>query len=314
MSEITNNKNDRFSDFLRYKGNEMTNRERNAFERNLQKDPFTQEAAEGLEGTDSSIAEKDVAELRKQIKKRTSQKQRVIWQRIAASIALLMIISSIFVFKDKRKTTTQLSYTPGTQQSRDLHTLNDHPATEIKAPTAVPVEEKAPIVAGPERSIVPPAKKMETKSKIENKSEIKKEEISAENQEPKRVAEVAEPDQVFAVEKAMPAKSARAVLTSDTVMVYNAPVPVNGRAAFDKYILDNLRRPDTTSTGQRVVVVLNFIVNAEGKIDSIRIISSPGKNFSDEAIRLIREGPAWKPAEKNGYAINDEVRIRIVFK
>jgi TonB family protein len=63
-----------------------------------------------------------------------------------------------------------------------------------------------------------------------------------------------------------------------------------------------------------VVVVLNFRVDTEGKIDSIRIIRSPNKNFSDEAIRLIKEGPGWKPAEENGKTINDEVRIRIVFR
>jgi TonB family protein len=95
---------------------------------------------------------------------------------------------------------------------------------------------------------------------------------------------------------------------------YNPPHPANGKADFDRYIRDNIRRPDTTTAGQRVVVVLNFRVDTEGKIDSIRIIRSPGKSFSDEAIRLIREGPEWKPAEENGKAINDEVRIRIVFK
>jgi TonB family protein len=89
---------------------------------------------------------------------------------------------------------------------------------------------------------------------------------------------------------------------------------VNGRADFDKYIQDNLKRPDMATSGQRVVVVLNFIVDTNGKIDSLKVIRSPGKIFSDEAMRLIREGPVWKPAEQNGKAISDEVRIRIVFK
>ena len=95
---------------------------------------------------------------------------------------------------------------------------------------------------------------------------------------------------------------------------YTPPRPENGKADFNKYIEDNLRRPDTSTTGQRVVVVLNFRVGMNGKPDSIKVIKSPGKIFSDEAIRLIREGPAWKPAEENGKIIDDEVRIRIVFK
>ncbi len=95
---------------------------------------------------------------------------------------------------------------------------------------------------------------------------------------------------------------------------YTPPQPVNGKASFDKYIQNQIRRPDTVTAGQRVVVVLNFIVDVNGRIDSLKVIRSPGKIFSDEALRLIKEGPAWKPAEQNGKAISDEVRIRIVFK
>jgi ferric-dicitrate binding protein FerR (iron transport regulator) len=142
MSERNKNENDRLFDFLRYKGNKMTNRERNAFERNLQKDPFSEEASEGLEGIDPSVAEKDVAGLMKQLKRRTSRKQRVLWYSIAASVTVLMILSSIFIITEKRKPSEQLSYAPVIQQSKDLQTLNDRPQTETKAPTAVPVEKK----------------------------------------------------------------------------------------------------------------------------------------------------------------------------
>ena len=320
MSEKNKNGNDHLSDFLRYKWKKMTDRQRNAFERDLQKDPFAEEASEGLEGIDPSVAEKDVAGLRKQLNKRTIRKQRVLWYRIAASVAVLMILSSILVIIERSQPPEQLSYTPVNQQSKDLQTLNEQPTIENQAPAAVPAEKKP---------------------------EIKKEKIAVENQERMRVAEAAEPDQVFAAEKAISAKAAQIRKTSDTAMgiksdssttdlseivvvgygaraagdeaeeavnEYNPPRPVNGRADFDKYIRDNIRRPDTTSAGQRVVVVLNFKINTDGKIDSIRIIRSPGKNFSDEAIRLIREGPEWKPAEENGKTISDEVRIRIVFK
>jgi TonB family protein len=95
---------------------------------------------------------------------------------------------------------------------------------------------------------------------------------------------------------------------------YIAPQPVTGRAAFDKYIEENIQRPDTITEGQRVVVVINFTVLSDGKLDSIKIIRSPGKTFSDEAIRLIKSGPNWKPAEENGKAIDDEVRLRIIFR
>ncbi len=393
MTERNKKGNYRLSDFLRYKENKMTDRERNSFERNLHKDAFSREAIEGLENIDPLLAGDDIAGLRKQLKKRTSRKQRVFWYRIAASLAVLMFISSILIFTGRRKTPEQLSYNPVTRESGDLQILKDQPQTEVKAPSSVPVEKEKAGSTVRERIIPPPA--------IPNVAEV---------------AEVAAPDQVFAAEKVIPGKlvmakkssvalakiSGRIISSEDNLPIpganvtvkgtsigtvtdlsgtfslnakeaanrvlvanfvgmeskefkavedssleikleptemalsevvvvgygvkdsgkedgedvneFNPSHPVNGRADFDKYIRENIRRPDPATAGQRVVVVLNFKVDTEGKIDSITIIRSPGKNFSDEAIRLIKEGPEWKPAEENGKTINDEVRIRIVFK
>jgi protein TonB len=63
-----------------------------------------------------------------------------------------------------------------------------------------------------------------------------------------------------------------------------------------------------------VVVVVSFLVQTDGSIDSIRIVKSPGKSFSDEAIRILKSGPKWKPAEDNGRQVEDIVKLRLVFK
>jgi len=330
MSEKNKSKNDHLPDFLRYKQNKMTDRERNAFERRLQKDPFGEEASEGFEGIDPELAAKDVSELRKRVNRRTSENRRVIWYRIAASVAVLTILSAIFIITDKRKVPEQLAYSPAEQQKEEIQILKEEPVTEKYEYAAFPVEEKQPTAVIPEKSTRAPLIKAEN-----------------EKQEAIITANVAKPDQAVASEKAIPAKTAitrkpsgtgmetrtdSAAVAQDEIVVvgygvrgagdeaeeavneYTPPRPVNGRADFDKYIRDNIRRPDTTTAGQRVVVVLNFSVNPDGKIDSIKVVRSPGKIFSDEAIRLLKDGPEWKPAEENGTTVSDEVRIRIVFK
>ena len=100
----------------------------------------------------------------------------------------------------------------------------------------------------------------------------------------------------------------------DVFTGYAPPSPVNGKSNFDKYIKENQHRPDSITAGQRAVVVVSFLVRINGSIDSIMIARSPGKIFSDEAIRLIKSGPSWKPAEDNGKPVEDKVRIRIVFR
>ncbi len=91
------------------------------------------------------------------------------------------------------------------------------------------------------------------------------------------------------------------------------PQPVNGKPEFDKYIRENIHQPDSLITGQSKEVSLSFLVRADGSLDMFRIISSPGKQYSDEAIRLIKSGPAWKPARQSGKQVDDRVKVRIVF-
>jgi TonB family protein len=344
MSENNKNGNDQLPDFLRYRQNKMTDRERNAFERSLQKDPFADEASEGFKEIDPDLAEKDVSELSKSLKKRTGKKQRVIWYRIAASVAVLMVLSAIFIITDKRKEPGQIAYSPVEQKKEEIEILKEEPVTENLEYAALPAEEEQKAAIDQKRISQPPARAAADVVEIDKKTETREEKVSVEQQEAVMAADEVRPAMADAAKKAVPSKSVRTIKTSDTITEftpdtsefnlnevvvvgygtrdaadeavneYTPPLPATGRSAFDKYIRDNIRRPDTTTSGQRVVVVLNFNVNPNGIIDSIKVVRSPGKIFSDEAIRLIIEGPAWKPAEENGTAITDEVRVRIVFK
>ena len=411
MQEKDKNGKNKASDFLRYHGKEMTGKERNAFERNLQRDPFASEASEGFESIDPSRAKNDLLRIRKQIKRRISGKPKLIWYSIAASVALLMILSSLFIFIQKDKTSEQISYSPVPPVSKDIPVVKPLEKTDE---TAGIIKPEASI---PEKSKKEPFETQKSESKSILQSDIKKEEISDATLEALMKAEAKEPDQLIAADEVLAPKPVQAKRASgiyanirgriissednqpipgasvtvkgtdkgtitdtggnfslgaedainrmlvanfvgmeskefkavqdtsleiklepslaalseivvvgygnkkaadyekeDELTEYMPPRPENGKADFNKYIEDNLRRPDTETDGQRVVVVVNFRVDMKGKIDSIKVIKSPGKIFSDEAIRLIKEGPAWKPAEENGKIIDDEVRIRIVFK
>ena len=51
----------------------MTGRERNAFERELQKDPFAEEASEGFASVTPEEVSEDIADLQKQLKRRVEK-------------------------------------------------------------------------------------------------------------------------------------------------------------------------------------------------------------------------------------------------
>jgi outer membrane biosynthesis protein TonB len=95
---------------------------------------------------------------------------------------------------------------------------------------------------------------------------------------------------------------------------YHSAAPVGGKKIFNEYIKSNIRFPEDGGALTKGVVVLNFVVGYDGRPAQFSVLKSPGKAFSDEAIRLLLEGPDWQPAEVGGVKIEEGTRIRIVFK
>lgn len=79
----------------RYLQDRMTEGERHAFERELQRDPFLAEAIEGFSGKDSNLVFTDLADLRNRVEK-PKKNRRFIWY--AAASVLLLIVSSVVLF------------------------------------------------------------------------------------------------------------------------------------------------------------------------------------------------------------------------
>lgn len=94
---------------------------------------------------------------------------------------------------------------------------------------------------------------------------------------------------------------------------YQEAYPLGGKKEFKEYIEENIIYPDTT-TSDREVVVLKFIVLPDGRPSNIKVILSPGEKFSKEAIRLLINGPDWIPAEKGGKYIAEENRLKVIFQ
>ena len=95
---------------------------------------------------------------------------------------------------------------------------------------------------------------------------------------------------------------------------YRGAEPEGGLQAYKRYIEEHIRFPSGVSTGNREIVVLKFKVEADGSISQVLPLRSPGDPFTEEAIRLLNEGPTWKPAMNDSGPMEEVVRMRIVFK
>ncbi len=96
---------------------------------------------------------------------------------------------------------------------------------------------------------------------------------------------------------------------------YTPPRPVGGQAKFKEYVKSNLRYPDSgLAAGTAGSVKVEFIVETNGLMTNLLIIRGIGEDFDNEAMRLVKDGPDWEPAEVNGAKASRKVKITIRFK
>ncbi|MFN8205990.1 MAG: carboxypeptidase-like regulatory domain-containing protein [Bacteroidales bacterium] len=81
----------------KYLRNQMTGKERNAFERKLEGNPFAREAMEGMHSIPFDDIEEDIHELTTRITGENTGNTRMLWLRIAAIFILLIGVSSVFI-------------------------------------------------------------------------------------------------------------------------------------------------------------------------------------------------------------------------
>lgn len=88
-----------------------------------------------------------------------------------------------------------------------------------------------------------------------------------------------------------------------------------GEAAMIKYIYDNLRYPkeayDENIQGR---VVVQFLVDKAGNLDSIKIVKSKDHNLDAEAVRIVKSLPKFTPGKWDCTPIDQWMTLPIMFK
>src|SRR5450631_1712382 len=140
MSDKNKNRKTRLTAFFRYHKDELSGEERNSFERDLQKDPFTEEASEGFKSILPESADEDISELDSRLKTRTSGRKSFILYRIAATVAILVAITSIFIIIERNRTSKQIAV--NTLQPAVLEISRSEPITEAEV-KSIPLKKQS---------------------------------------------------------------------------------------------------------------------------------------------------------------------------
>ena len=93
-----------------------------------------------------------------------------------------------------------------------------------------------------------------------------------------------------------------------------------GQEAWNKYLQRNLNSEvpkDNGAPSGRYTVEVSFTVDKEGMISTVSAALASGGSYDygtvEEAIRVIKRGPKWKPGIQNGIQVKSRKKQRITF-
>ena len=99
------------------------------------------------------------------------------------------------------------------------------------------------------------------------------------------------------------------------VELLEKPVFKDNEEALNRFITKNLRYPQQAIDSKiEGYVFVSFVVEKNGKISNIRVLKDIGGGCGDEAVRIIKAMPRWKPGVNWGQKfVRTKVKLRIKF-
>ena len=98
------------------------------------------------------------------------------------------------------------------------------------------------------------------------------------------------------------------------VVVEQMPEFPGGEKAMLRFISKNVVYPQiAVENDVQGVVVVNFVVDIDGSITQVKILSSVSKDCDDEAVRVIKSMPKWKAGKQGGRNVRVYYSVPIRF-
>jgi protein TonB len=87
-----------------------------------------------------------------------------------------------------------------------------------------------------------------------------------------------------------------------------------GEAAFANYLGKNIHYPAIAKENNvQGKVFLSFVVERDGSLTDIRVVRGIGSGCDDEAVRVLKASPKWRPGIQNGRPVRVAYTIPISF-
>lgn len=105
--------------------------------------------------------------------------------------------------------------------------------------------------------------------------------------------------------------------TTDEVftVVENMPEFPDGLDGMREFLIDNIRYPsEARRAGISGTTFVSFIVEKNGAVSNVQVLRGFNNDCDQEAIRVVRQFPKWKPATQSGKVVRVKYVLPINFK
>lgn len=131
--------------------------------------------------------------------------------------------------------------------------------------------------------------------------------------------------EVTIIKNGLPNGSDSTFTNPSIVLAVASPVPNNEPIAFAtnmpefngnlfQYLRDNLKYPDDARYNLTSgTVYLQFVVEKDGSIDNIKVLRAIEDGCTEEAVRVIKSMPKWKPGKNHGEPVRVLYNLPVKF-
>jgi protein TonB len=88
-----------------------------------------------------------------------------------------------------------------------------------------------------------------------------------------------------------------------------------GIGAFYKYVQKNMKYPSQAQRmGLEGKVFVEFVVGKDGRITDVKVLRGIGAGCDEEAIKVLKNSPAWTAGRQRGRPVRQRMVLPITFK
>ena len=127
----------------------------------------------------------------------------------------------------------------------------------------------------------------------------------------------AEVDQTEVIEEYVPVEVEEEEVSETEVftIVEEMPAYPGGDDKLYEYLGKNIKYPQIArESGIQGRVFVNFVVEPDGSVSNVKVMRGIGGGCDEEAVRVIKTMPKWKPGKQRGKAVRVTYTIPVVFK